>query len=429
MNVFKTLLATAAVAALASGSPARAADGKTFLLTVGVGRSPKMPSFRPLPNADKAAIRLYYALREMMPEARRDTVHLGDSMGGSQAPTVANVRAVLARFAAAATKDDRVIVAFVGHGFHTVGDAKKGEPEHDAVVLGDSDLNDPKSFLTVGEIFGRVTAMKCRDGAVFIDACRDFRDDLKVAVDPAYRPTGRTFADDLDRRERGPADRDRRVCLVQACEAGTYAYEEDEGRGGLMTESLTLALSKTRPEKEGTADIDGDGVVTIHEAVGYARTRVQIHARNRHRTVQKLTDEPAAEAFALANVDKSTGGKPTDVAAGPKPAADKVADAPTGLQAPKLEYAGMTATLQGGPPLTPASRGVVGNSNAAPAGWNGGFAYGQGLPGVMVGGGINPSSPGGQVLNVLHGAGVPNLPPTGTPLLNWGLNQIPGFRR
>lgn len=301
MNPFKTLLAATALAL----TTATANAANVHVLTVSVSQCPKLPKFRPLDHADTSAKALHDLLRGGANVGGRDEF-LALSREPAAHPTVGNVRAALKRIAGEAKADDRVVVVFVGHGFENRDGA--------AVVTSDSELTNPNSFLAVREVVGRVKALPCKDKCVIVDACRDFRDDLKVTEAADYKPSAAEDLNAIDRK-RNRLTKEHSVVVVQACAEGQYAYERPN-KAGLLTERLIQAL--TVP---GEADADGNGSVTVREAVDYARKHVRQDARDLHRAVQSVTDVSEGDPFPLAAVGKR------DVAVAQTPPAPAVAPA------------------------------------------------------------------------------------------------------
>ncbi len=284
MKTFKMLAALGALVALGD-APARAADGKTFLLTVSVSQYPKLPKFRPLDHADAAAQKLHDALLAQTPKDKREAHFLACSGDPTNYPTVKKIRSTLAHFASQARPDDRVLVVFIGHGFENRDGA--------ALVAYDSELSDPNSFLPVREVVGRLKAMRCNERCVMVDACRDFRDDMSVKEVNDYQDPN-----DALRKAAGVLPQSGSTFLVQSCSEGEFAYERPDG-AGLMTERLIEAFTKP-----GAADANADGQVTVREAVDYARKFVRDDARGYHRAAQNLADVSSGDPFVLAKVDR-----------------------------------------------------------------------------------------------------------------------------
>lgn len=298
MENFKLLIAAGAIVVLGTSS-AGAADSRTYVLTVSVSQYPKLPKFRPLDHADTAAKRLHDVLLAQTPRDKQESHFLVCGADSAKHPTAKNIRDVLVRFAQLVRAEDRVLVVFLGHGFENKSGA--------VLVTYDSELTDPNSFITVREIEGRLKAMRCGERCAFLDACRDFRDDLQVKEVTGYQDPNDSVRIAAGTRKAGS------TFIVQSCEPGEVAFERNDG-AGLMTERLIEAFTKP-----GAADANSNGEVTVSEAVIYARRWVKDDARFYHRAVQNLSDMSSGDPFVLAKVSRLAPGAPVDSGVAQKP--------------------------------------------------------------------------------------------------------------
>ncbi|MGD9646174.1 MAG: SUMF1/EgtB/PvdO family nonheme iron enzyme [Pirellulales bacterium] len=187
-------------------------------------------------------------------------------------PSRLNIERQLEVVLALPEKEDLLVVAFSGHGVRA-GDTSYLCPT-------EADVADPRTLLSLDELYQRLT----RSGAGFrlaiIDACRN---DPQARGQRAARASSgmNEFSNSLGEHPAG-------VLMLTSCQPGQIAWEEQnedsQFQGGVFTHYLLEGL-------DGSADQAGDrdGTVTLSEWVHYASERTKTYVARQFNALQKPT--------------------------------------------------------------------------------------------------------------------------------------------
>jgi hypothetical protein len=255
-------------AAPAGVAPARLAPARDrWAVVIGVGRyaSPDIPSLR-FSVADAEA--MYRFLVERAGFKKDNVLLLTDTT--ERKPTLRDMKWALGTFLArSAKKEDLVLIFYAGHGAPEI-DPRGAEPDGLAKYLVPSDA-DPNDLYSTGLpmdelriIFDRIEADRV---VVFLDACY------------SGAAGGRTFASKRTRAARvddvflDRLARSRGRAIITAARASEVSIELPELGHGLFTHYLLQGL-------RGSADLDRDGVVELHELYTYLEQQVTQKSRS-----------------------------------------------------------------------------------------------------------------------------------------------------
>jgi uncharacterized caspase-like protein len=255
-------------AAPAGVAPARLAPARDrWAVVIGVGRyaSPDIPSLR-FSVADAEA--MYRFLVERAGFKKDNVLLLTDTT--ERKPTLRDMKWALGTFLArSARKEDLVLIFYAGHGAPEI-DPRGAEPDGLAKYLVPSDA-DPNDLYSTGLpmdelriIFDRIEADRV---VVFLDACY------------SGAAGGRTFASKRTRAARvddvflDRLARSRGRAIITAARASEVSIELPELGHGLFTHYLLQGL-------RGSADLERDGVVELHELYTYLEQQVTQKSRS-----------------------------------------------------------------------------------------------------------------------------------------------------
>ncbi len=185
-------------------------------------------------------------------------------------PTLRNLRWALGTFLArSAGKDDTVLIYFAGHGAPEVdprGHERDGLAKY--LIPADADPDDLyASALPMDElhtIFGRIEAERV---VVFVDACYSGAAGGRTFAKKGFRDIRVVDDSFLERLTRGKGR-----AIITASRATELSMELPELGHGIFTYYLVRGL-------QGAADLDRDGVVTLHELYQYLEQEVTRKSR------------------------------------------------------------------------------------------------------------------------------------------------------
>jgi Caspase domain len=132
----------------------------------------------------------------------------------ADAPTVANIRAEIAKLLAKKTRHDTILVAFSGHGIQAKVSEGGKEKDESFFCPANAQLNDNSTLIALGKLFKDLDGCGAGVKLLLVDACRN---------DPAV---GRNVdVDSLPRLPRGSA-------ALFSCKSGERAFESPKrGKG------------------------------------------------------------------------------------------------------------------------------------------------------------------------------------------------------
>eukprot|EP00913_Durusdinium_trenchii_P008858 g8324.t1 len=177
---------------------------------------------------------------------------------------------------AAIRKGDLVLIVFSGHGVHI-----KDQGSYLCPV--DVRRNDPRTMISVLDVFSRLQKSPARQKLFLVDACRN-----QVEIQPGGRKGTRNirpkksrieelkrFSDHL--REHCPAG----VVMMTSCKPGQYSHEDDNLRHGVFLNFILKGLDGDADTRGNGATGDGNGRVSLKELFDFARAKTRAYVRKR----------------------------------------------------------------------------------------------------------------------------------------------------
>ncbi len=227
-------------------APAAPAIPRSYAVVVGVAKYPKLPQNLQLNYSERDAESIYSIL--ISPEGgnfRAENVH---KLIGSRA-TLANLRRELEEWLPSVAKaPDRVLIYFAGHGFVYQGRAYLAPHDFDPAGVAQTGY----AMDTLGSIIGSKIA--ARSKVLLTDSCH----------------SGAITPEDTQQINRRLADLSKSLFSLTASRDRERSFESPDWGGGhgIFTYYVVKGM-------EGSADENGDGVVTADELAEYVHTQVR----------------------------------------------------------------------------------------------------------------------------------------------------------
>ena len=295
-------------AALTYAEPEKAWDeavggfrGRRYAVVVGVSEYLDR-SIRPLKFADRDAQSFYSFLRS-------DRAGLGGfeeedvTLLLNEDATYRAIRTALFNFLQGATENDIVMLYFAGHG---APDPYR-PTDHYLLSYDTESDNLAGTAFPMEDVSEAVRRLRSRDVIVITDACHSAAVGGQVAMRTgASNAINRAFLDRLQSSSGG-------YVTMTASEVTQFSQEDSRWGGGhgVFTYYLLDAL-------RGSADEDGDRIVTLGEMYEYVRERVQRETRNAQ--VPTVSQTPWDRAWPMSIVMEGDAPiEPAPVAARPRP--------------------------------------------------------------------------------------------------------------
>ncbi len=167
-------------------------------------------------------------------------------------PMKANIETHLRLILGLVEKNDLVVVGFSGHGVHMDGKSYLCPTE--------ADLTDPKTLVSLDDVYGRLEKCPAALKLCMVDACRD---DPRAGGQKSMRAMedAKQFAESLQRPPKG-------ILLLTSCAPGEVSREEPEFKHGVFMNYVLEAL-------RGRADSNGNGWVSMMELYLYANDKTK----------------------------------------------------------------------------------------------------------------------------------------------------------
>lgn len=189
-----------------------------------------------------------------------NVVLMSQSLGARETrflPLGANIRRELAALTRDREPEDSILVAFAGHG------AQFRDSDESYICPADARLNNPKTLVSLKDVYAELDRSKAGLRLLFSDACRN---------DP-FTSSARRATVDLDsvtrpQKVRLPGG----TAALFSCSDGEVAYEIDDLRHGVFFHFVIEGL-------QGKADLDADRDVSVEELSHYAKRRVSDYVR------------------------------------------------------------------------------------------------------------------------------------------------------
>ena len=293
------LIALAATAALLFPGGARADEpaGQRYALLIAVREYDKN-QLRDLPYAEDDVTALAEVLRKA---GYKRVVLMTQSEGAKQArylPMAANIRKTLKGMLEDRTPDDRVLVAFAGHGVQF-----QGEDESYFCPM-DAKLENKETLISLGDVYKDLEHSEAGVRLLVVDACRnDPRSDESRAV-------SRVKLESVTRPQKAlpPGG----VAALFSCSAGERAFESSSLKHGVFFHFLVEGL-------QGKADLDGDGQVDLDELVRYTKRQVADFVKEQYGDEVRQMPELIGKTRGLLSLAKVDGGGKPDATTDEKP--------------------------------------------------------------------------------------------------------------
>jgi len=219
---------------------------RSYALVIGVAQYPKLPANLQLKFAERDAEAIYSIL--ISPEGgnfRAENVH---KLVGARA-TLANVRRELEQWLPSVAKEpDRVLIYFAGHGFVYQGRAYMALHDFDSANVAGSGY----PMDTLGAVIGG--KISARYKILLTDSCH----------------SGAITPEDTQQINRRLADLNKSLFSLTASRDRERSFESADWGGGhgIFTYYVVKGM-------EGSADENGDGIVTADELAEYVHTNVR----------------------------------------------------------------------------------------------------------------------------------------------------------
>ena len=226
--------------------PAGVRIPRSYALVVGIARYQKLPEKMQLQFSERDADAIYSIL--ISPEGGNFRAENVRKLTGPKA-TLANVRRELEEWLPSVAKDeDRVLIYFAGHGFVYKGSAYLAPYDIDLERIGQTGY--PMDAL--GAVFGG--KIKARYKILLTDSCH----------------SGAITPEDTQHINQRLSDLEKSVFSLTASRDRERSFESPDWGGGhgIFTYYVVKGM-------EGSADENGDGIVTADELAEYVRTNVR----------------------------------------------------------------------------------------------------------------------------------------------------------
>jgi TPR repeat protein len=221
-----------------------------------------------------------------------------------QRPSQGNIERHVELVLNLADADDLVVIGFSGHGVHLGGKSY--------LCPSDGTLDDPKSLVSIDDLYEQLKGCAAQFKLVLVDACRN---------DPRPGGTRSMTATEGTRalaRTLQELKLPEGVVLLNSCAPGEVSWEDEQFGHGVFMHYVLDGL-------RGAADTGNDGNVSLNELQAYAGQRTKAYVANQHRVAQRpffkgdLTTE--ALEYALLPVPGGAKGKldPRDTRFPPDP--------------------------------------------------------------------------------------------------------------
>jgi hypothetical protein len=184
-------------------------------------------------------------------------------------PTLANIRAAIKAWLASRKEGDSLLLAFAGHGVQFRGS------EVQFFCPADAKLANPKTLLSLSEVYNQLGACKAGFKLLLVDACRnDPLTDMSRGAGPGKLPRVKLDSDSRpDRVSEGAA------LALYSCSRGEKAYEHDVLKHSVFFHFVIQGL-------RGEADGNRDGKVTLSELVDYVQLHVPRFSKREFEAIQ-----------------------------------------------------------------------------------------------------------------------------------------------
>jgi len=183
-------------------------------------------------------------------------------------PYKTNIERQLKTVLGFAERGDFILLAFSGHGVHF--------NKVSYLCPGDAKLDDPSTLISMDWVYEQLGKSKADLRLVMVDACRnDPRPEGQRSMSPKELREGtRQFVETSDQRL--PEG----IVLLHSCSEGEVSQEDKDFGHGVFMHYILEGLA-------GSADQDGDQVVTFNELVRYSSRETKIFVEKRYNDSQR----------------------------------------------------------------------------------------------------------------------------------------------